>query len=183
MLMLMSRVIIIILTNTLLTPTILNMRQIEVGTGLYILVDDEDYEWVSKCSLYCQRHRSKVRPYVVAYVKKEGKPSYVGVHRLIINAPKGVHVDHKNGNPLDNRKSNLRVCTNSQNSQNSKIRQDSKTGYKGVHKTKEGTYRARITYNGKRTYLKRYKDPVDAAKSYDAAARLYFGEFARTNFS
>jgi hypothetical protein len=95
-------------------------------------------------------------------------------------------VDHINGNTLDNRLCNLRKATVLENCRNQKLRSDSEIGFKGVSKCKKyktETYRARIQINKKmRITLGIYKDPVEAAKAYDTAAKKYFGEFAKTNF-
>lgn len=124
--------------------------------------------------------------YVVARLKKEGKVvKRISIHRLLTNAPKGLDVDHINGNSLDNRMSNLRVCVHSKNTKNRKINKDNKSGYKGVVADSAVVgkpWRATIKNGGKTHYLGRYQFIEDAAKAYDSAAIKYFGEFARLNF-
>lgn len=107
------------------------------------------------------------------------------LHRLILNAPPGVQVDHENGDPLDNRRSNLRLCNRYQNAMNRGPSRYNKIGLKGVtkHPTKSGgNYRAQIRSNGSWLSLGRFKTAEEAARAYDAAALIHHGEFARLNF-
>lgn len=102
--------------------------------------------------------------------------------RVIMGNPKGV-VDHINGDVFDNRKSNLRVCSQRQNSCNQKKHKGSLSCFKGVHWHKAlKKWRARITPAGKSIHLGLYESEIAAAKAYDNAAREYYGEFARLNF-
>lgn len=104
------------------------------------------------------------------------------LHREIMKAPKGVEVDHKNGNKLDNRKSNLRFATKPQNQWNSKMRINNTSGFKGVSFEKaKGKYAARIRVGSKYFRCGYFCTAIEAAAAYDAAATHYFGEFARTN--
>jgi hypothetical protein len=98
------------------------------------------------------------------------------MHRFIMSTPDGMDTDHKNGNTLDNRKANLRICTTSQNMMNTTKRNGSNT-YKGVYKTRYGTFNARI----KTMYLGTFVSEKDAAESYNQAAKKMFGEFAKLN--
>jgi len=102
-----------------------------------------------------------------------------------MNPPKGVVVDHINGDSLDCRRANMRICTNVENVRNSRKRSDNTSGYKGVSIDKETRlkkrWRAYINYKGKRMCLGRHMTKEDAAKAYNVAAKKYFGEFARLN--
>ncbi len=120
--------------------------------------------------------------YVYGREKRECDKKTIYMHRQIMHAPKGFDVDHRDHNTLDNRRSNLRVCTRSQNLQN-KRPQGGVSEYKGVRwHTQIRRWHARIKLNGKRTSLGCFTDEVKAAKAYDKAAREMFGEFACTNF-
>ena len=92
-------------------------------------------------------------------------------------------LDHINGRPADNRIANLRICDQRGNNGNRKPRKNGTSQFKGVslHK-KQGGWKAQITKWGKCNYLGYFKNERDAARTYDAAAKKYFGEFARLNF-
>jgi len=98
----------------------------------------------------------------------------------------GIQVDHINGNRLDNRRKNLRLAPNNSNCFNSKLRYNSKIGFKGVQKDKRlpasSAWFAVITVDGHAKYLGYYGNAIDAAHRYDEAARKYFKEFACVNF-
>ena len=107
------------------------------------------------------------------------------IHRVVMDNPEGMEVDHINGNPLDNRKENLRICTRAQNSQNKKLRADSKSGYKGVYERSNGRFQAYIgnpEYPGRHISLGYHNTPEEAARAYDAKAKELHGEYAHLNF-
>ena len=114
--------------------------------------------------------------------KKLGKPNKIAMHRLIMNPPDFMCVDHIDNNRLNNQKSNLRVCTQAENSRNRTTTDINKSGYKGVywHKQKHKWY-AHITLNGKQRHLGTFANIEDAVKKYNEFAILYFGEFAKIN--
>lgn len=106
----------------------------------------------------------------------------IRMHRLIAQPPDGMVVDHINGDTLDNRRENLRVCTSAENIRNAGIGRRSKTSrFKGVHLDK-GLWVASAMFNYKKRIIGRFADEEEAAKAYDAFARECFGEFARLNF-
>lgn len=114
------------------------------------------------------------------YYVRNGNVGYI--HRYIMNCPDNMVVDHINGNKLDNRKSNLRICTVKQNNYNHKIYKTSKTGYPGVGwHTKSGKWRARIQVDGKEIYLGIYENIEDAINARKTAEEYYFGSFNRCN--
>lgn len=104
------------------------------------------------------------------------------MHRIIVDAPAGMVVDHINHDALDNRRANLRVCTQSQNLGN-QIRKLGSSKYKGVswHKAAQ-KWHARIQKNDAHVSLGLFDSETDAARAYDSAAREHFGEFALCNF-
>lgn len=111
-----------------------------------------------------------------------------GSHRLhedIMRPPLGMIVDHINGNTLDNRRSNLRLCTPTQNRFNKRSKRFLGGEFKGVHyqrKHQGVSIRCQISAFRRVLYLGTYSTRVDAARAYDAAARIMFGEFACLNF-
>ena len=105
------------------------------------------------------------------------------LHRFIFdNLPKGLQIDHINGNKLDNRRSNLRFCTQSQNNMNQKLSKVNISGFKGIYWRKDkNKWQAQIQINYKVFYLGLFKNKFEAAETYNEAAKQYFGEFARLN--
>ena len=155
------------------------MGSIPLSRGLIAIVDDNDVEWLSQWTWSASTTKA---PYAVSRLLRDRRSKRISMHRLITNAPDGVLVDHINRNILDNRRSNLRLVTPSQNSQNSGRHSDSKSPYKGVHLNKYGGWVVEIWIGGKNVYLGTFKAAEDGARAYDAAAREHFGEFAHTNF-
>jgi len=146
------------------------MKSIPLSQGKFALVDDDDYEWISKKKWYFRGN---------GYAAHRG----VLMHRAILKTPKGMSTDHIDGNKLNNQKSNLRICTHTENIQNSKRNSGNVSGYKGVSQDKaRGRWRAYIKSNKRMIHLGYFLTAEDAAHAYDEAARKYHGEFARTNF-
>jgi hypothetical protein len=162
------------------------MKEIQLTKGYVALVDDEDFERVNQ---YCwcagiTTHRDGSK---TVYAKRANNEvlAFYCMHRLILGiTDPQIEVDHEDHNGLNNQKYNLRVATSSQNQANAKVRSDNTSGFKGVcwHKQHE-KWNARIQVNGTMLHLGLFTDPIEAAKSYDAAAVKYHGEFARCNFA
>ena len=114
------------------------------------------------------------------FPSNNGKREYIKMHSLVTSFPVGLMVDHKNRNKLDNRKSNLRLCTQKQNSYNV-TRPRSKTGMVGVQKH-HNRYQAVIQNEGVNIYLGAYDCKIEAAKAYDKKCIELRGEYAVTNF-
>ena len=140
------------------------------------MVDDDDYEHLVK-----KKWRLSSKGYVIGYHRIDGKKTVVAIHRSIMNPPEDMVVDHINGNKLDNRKVNLRICTNQQNICN-QIRDTSKKAsrYKGVHRDKR-KWRSKITFRGNILNLGNYDDEIEAAKAYNKAALKHHGKYAKIN--
>ena len=156
---------------------------IEGSDGNPFKIDSEDYHRIKDL-----RWHTDGMGYVSANRWINKKVCAIRIYRIILNN-KGI--DHIDGDKRNNCKSNLRLCTQKQNTWNSKkpIRKNIKrkqTLYKGVYCFKSGLkkpWMARIAPNGKAIYLGYYKTDVEAAKAYDDAAKKYFGEFAKLNFT
>lgn len=113
--------------------------------------------------------------------RKNGKGHPIPIHRVLFNLTDSkTTVDHINGNGLDNRRQNLRVCTQLENNKNAKIRKDNTSGYKGVHKMKN-RYSARIQSNGKRITIGYYDTAEDAAKAYNDYSLKLHGNYGKLN--
>jgi membrane-bound lytic murein transglycosylase len=122
--------------------------------------------------------------YAVRDVKTgPGRTRQLSLHREIMNEPKGLLVDHKNSDSLDNRIANLRPATRAENAQNRKKTQNASSKYKGVsfHKRYK-KWSVNISHKGKNMLLGYFENEIDAAKTYDRAALKYYGQFAKLNF-
>lgn len=160
------------------------MKEIKLTRGKITLVDDEDYEWLNQYK-WCYAGPG----YAYRRTRNNEKPApYTTVmHRQIMSFYgydiDGLNIDHKNGNRLDNQKSNLRVATNNQNVFNQRKHKDNTSGYKGVSWSKDHKeWEVYITVNKRRIHLGYRENLEDAARLYDVAALKYFGEFSKLNF-
>lgn len=114
-----------------------------------------------------------------------GKYGYLmPMHRLILDAPPGSLVDHEDGDGLNNRRSNIRVCTKAQNGQAHRIKTPGGTSkFRGVYRYKrDSIWVAQLGTKTENFYLGRFDSEEDAARAYDAKARELFGEYAAPNF-
>lgn len=160
------------------------MKKIKLTQGQFAIVDDADYEKLSKYkwhihkdlsgNLYARRTSSGGR----------GKHFEISMSRQILGLEKGDRreVDHINHNTLDNRRDKLRICSHRQNSSNRKLRSNTTSKYKGVcwHKLAK-KWMAGIMIKGKSKYLGLYDSEINAALVYNEVAKKYFGEFACLN--
>lgn len=147
--------------------------------GQFAIIDEQDAPRVAKHKWFARKERIIWYAYTNVVIK--GHRTVITLHRFLLDFPSGLTVDHINGNGLDCRRSNLRVCTNTENVRNMKRRKDNASGFKGVNLHK-GRWRAYITIDGHQKSLGYYDSPADAARAYDSAALIHFGQFARTNF-
>ncbi len=156
-------------------------KVIDLTQGRHAIIDSEDFEKVKKYKWHLMSNKAKTHFYARCNVYTKGKGKNIYLHRLIMNAEKGKLVDHKDGDGLNCKKSNLRISTQAQNQQNRK-KFKSSTGYKNVVGKDRKTFRYTITVEGKRKYIGNFTKAVDAARAYDEHAKKLFGEFARLNF-
>ena len=160
------------------------MKKILLTQGKFTLIDDEDYEYISQWkwraykgghSFYAMRNSCRIKGQI---------RTTVYMHRSIIKLIAGdrKQVDHINRNGLDNRRSNLRICSNSENSRNARTRKGT-SKFKGVYWNQVAKrWVARIVVDYKILCLGSYVKEIEAAYAYDAAAVEHFGEFANLNF-
>lgn len=153
------------------------MKEITLTKGKVALVDDEDYESLSAYEWYADQKHSGY--WYAARTIKDG--SHVLMHRQILGLDKWEHhVDHINGNGLDNRRANIRSCTIAQNQWNTGTRKDNSSGHKGVHLDRSsGKFMALIRVNGKRMYLGLFGEIEKAVRAYEEASTKLHGNFAR----
>jgi hypothetical protein len=154
------------------------MKTINLSQGKVAVVDDIDFDLISQYHWYYHNG------YAEAHTKN-GQAAF-SMHRLIfgLRPGDGLDVDHINHDTLDNRRCNLRVCTRSQNTMNSRKSTHNTSGYKGVYWRKsKRRWLAHIKLDGVDRYIGYFHTAEDAAHAYDQKAKQLFGEFACLNFS
>lgn len=160
-------------------PPVAGCAWIPLTRGQFALIDTSDYDRVSEYK-WASLGRGRL---FYASSHERGSNKNLPMHRLVLNAPKGMQVDHINCDGLDNRRANLRLCTTSQNCQNQRRQLGSTSGYKGVCWSRQDyCWIAYIKLNSVRRHLGSFDTAEKAAKAYDKAALELFGEFARPNF-
>ena len=163
------------------------MPVIPLNKGLVTLVDPDDYEKFKHYKWYA--HKTSYGTYMAARTYKEnGKRKFQYLHRAIMNPPEGYVIDHINGDTLDNRKENLRICTRAENNCNMHRYKSRKKAvrhslFKGVYwDNHSNKWQAQIRVNKRTITIGRFESEQEAAWAYDFMALYYFGEFARPNF-
>lgn len=158
-------------------------KEIPLNRGKYALVDDADFDWLNQWRWNIHSNGCAKRN-ISKTVNGKRKFKTIRMHRLIMNPPEGFEVDHINGDPLDNRRENLRVCKHSENCRNTKW-QKGKSQFKGVYKYKNKWgewWAARIRIHPHRYVIGYFHEEMEAAFAYDLAALSLHGEYARLNF-
>ncbi len=169
------------------------MQTIPLTQGKVALVDDDVYDRIGHFKWLTQAS-SKTCWYAKRMISvPNGQPGksprrFEWMHRLITDCPDGMFVDHINGNGLDNRRENLRICTPKQNQANRRkpklwMGKPPSSKYKGVKLTKDKRpWKATIRHECKQMHLGCFDTEIEAAIAYDVAATKFRGEFARLNF-
>ena len=163
------------------------MKKIKLGTkDIYTVVDDQDFELASKYPWYASIRKKDGYIRVVCKKQVNNVKFHYILSRVIMNPPKGLMVDHINGDTLDNRRQNLRLATHQQNCQNRK-KASKVNNYKGVYLCKRSyklnkPWQALTDYHKKKVHIGMFATEIEAAKAYDERAKDLFGEFARLNF-
>jgi hypothetical protein len=145
------------------------MKTLELNRGFVTLLDDEDFERFNRWRWCAARSRAG-KPHMYAQ-RDGGRPGTLYLHRLILDAPRGMQVDHINGNTLDNRRANLRLVTPSQNMQNTtRARVDSRSGVKNVIRRESGNFQVVLRLHGKPYCFGTHAD-LETARRVAAEAR------------
>ncbi|MFI5404913.1 MAG: endonuclease [Nitrososphaerales archaeon] len=141
------------------------------------MVDDEDYDYLMQWKWYVYKNKIKTHWYAE---RTDPNKTHIKMHRLIMNTPDGMVVDHINQDGLDNQKMNLRNCFQRENVKNKKSAYNSTSKYLGVIKYVNG-WRSNIRINNKQNHLGCFNNELDAARAYNEAAIKHHGEFANLN--
>lgn len=153
-------------------------------SALFAVIDDTE-TWAIEIAWSAQR-TSTGRFYAVKKLVVNGRCRTFYLHREIVEARPGVEVDHRNGDPLDCRRENLRVATHRENSRNVTRPNANTSGFKGVRRVETKTagvrWYAYIKTGGRQRVVGTFDSPESAGRAYDEAALVLFGEFARLNF-
>lgn len=145
-----------------------------------VLIDDEDWERIKKYRWFIWKHHNKFYVMSTIYNKITKETKNFSLHRLIMNFPKNMQINHIDGNGLNNQKNNLRVCTQAENLRNSKKSKNNTSGYKGVSYNKYAKkYDARIMIDHKQIFLGNFKTLELAYVAYCKASKKYHGKFGR----
>jgi hypothetical protein len=145
------------------------------NSGKSVIIDDEDWPKVSSYKWYLHSAGYAVRTYM-----KDRKNYAIYMHREIMGSAQ--NIDHINGNKLDNRKDNLRICTQKENTWNNGVSTANTSGYKGVYWNKQrNKWAAKINRHGKQIHIGLFDTPEEAAKAYNAKASQTSSGFERLN--
>lgn len=161
----------------------IEMKRITLTRNQFTIVDDEDSE-----RLNTHKWNALWKPDIQSFYAVRSvyggneRQRIIRMHREIMSAPNDLEVDHINHDTLDNRRENLRVCTNGQNQANRRLGRDNTSGYKGVSWHRDcGKWVAQINFNGKRKHIGLFTTAIEAALAYDRAAIERGQDFALTN--
>ena len=159
-------------------------RRIPLTQGKFAIVDPEDYDELARYKWFAMRSRRGF--YAIRMVKPNhgnGTRKKIRMHRAILDVPQGKFIDHINHNGLDNRKANLRIVTNLQNSWNKRKQKGNYSSqYKGVSWSKRvGKWHTEIYCRGTKIFIGYFDDEKKAARAYDAKATELFGDYAALN--
>jgi hypothetical protein len=151
------------------------MKKIPLTGGRFAIVDDVDYENLSQFKWHIDRNQTTCYAHRTPWVHGQNRSQTIRMHRQIMGFPSGL-VDHRNGNGLDNRRTNLRVATKSENHANSrKLDPRNKSGYRGVFRIRTGRWMAQIRAHGKPKYLGLFDTAEQANDAYRSHAQSFRG--------
>lgn len=160
-------------------------KEIQLTQGKVAIVDDKWFSVLKKFNWYAKNHKGIYYAYRRKLKSENWTTDKIPMHRYIMLLENqditNKIIDHKNGDGLDNRKNNLRICNTAQNGMNRRKKKNA--DYKGISWHKHANkWISSIKYNGKSIHLGYFTNKVDAAQAYDQAATKYYKNFANINF-
>jgi hypothetical protein len=156
--------------------------EIKLTRGTVAIIDDADVSLVANYNWHAELDHGVWYARTKPLYRDDRKRSPIGMHHLILGKNPGAHVDHIDGDGLNNRRNNLRAASASQNAMNQRrLKANNTTGFKGVTRRRENKWHAQIQYQGRKIHIGDFPTPRLAADAYDKAAIELFGEFAATN--
>ena len=152
------------------------MKKIKLTQGKFTIIDSEDYKYLNQFKWQIDKDDYAVRK----ASRKFGKPRKTfRMAREIMKFPKNKEVDHKNHDKLDNRKTNLRICTHAQNQMNRNLQKNNTSGFSGIlWSSQKNKWIAQIHKNNKKIHLGSFKKIESAILTRKNAEKLYYGNFA-----
>lgn len=159
------------------------MKKIKLTQGKFALVSNVDFAYLNQWKWYAKKRQKTF--YAVRNIESWPNQKHIRMHRVILQRmgyKKFSETDHKDGNGLNNQRSNLRFATTRQNQCNKRKRKDNTSGYVGVYWDKRSEkWGSQITVNHQHIHLGYFTSKQQAADVYNKAAKKYFGNFARLN--
>ncbi len=164
------------------------MKKIKLTRGYYAKIDNDDFEYLSKWQWRVMEHPLNSKGSVLRYAYRYENHYATYLHREILGLKKGdgKMVDHANGDGLDNRRNNLRVCTRSENARNRRkwVLKAKQSKYKGVSiipNPKSPKFGVAVMVDGKNKHFGCFESEIEAAKKYNEIASKFYGKFAKLN--